>query len=55
MARYETSSYEQNKLVPIYFDEELLPGTFEHALNHIVDHEPDLSIFLDRYKIDVVE
>jgi len=52
MARYKPYSYEQSKLIAIYFDEQLLPGTFEYALNHIVDHELDLSIFLDRYKND---
>lgn len=52
MARYKAYSYEQSKLIPVYFDEQLLPGTFEYALNHIVDKELDLSIFLDRYKND---
>ena len=27
MARYKAYSHEQNKLIPIYFDEQLLPGT----------------------------
>ena len=53
MAKYKAYSYEQSKLIPIYFDEQLLPGTFEAALNHIVDKELDLSIFLDRYKNDI--
>jgi len=52
MAKYKAYSYEQSKLIPIYFDEQLLPGSFEYALNHIVDKELDLSIFLDRYKND---
>ncbi|MEC4678074.1 MAG: transposase, partial [Nitrospirota bacterium] len=53
MARYKSYSYEQSKFISIYFDEQLLPGTFEYALNHIVDKELDLSIFLDRYKNDL--
>ncbi|MBN4054499.1 transposase [Nitrospira defluvii] len=52
MARYKPYDYNQSKLIPIYFDEQILPGTFEYALNHIVDKELDLSIFLDRYKND---
>jgi len=52
LARYKAYSYDQIKLVPLVFSEQLLPGTFEYALNHIVDHELDLSIFLARYKND---
>lgn len=52
MARYKAYSYEQSKLIPVYFDEQLIPGTFEYALNYIVDKELDLSIFLNRYKND---
>ncbi len=32
--------------------EQLLPGTFEHALNHLIDHELDLSHFDDHYRND---
>lgn len=52
MARYKPYSYDQSKLIPIYFADQILPGTFEYALNHIVDNELDLSIFLDRFKND---
>jgi len=47
VARYKDYSYNQSKLIPVYFNDQLLPGTFEYALNHIVDKELDLSIFLD--------
>lgn len=33
------------KLLPIDFDKQLLPGTFERALYYLVDHELDLSDF----------
>jgi len=52
MARYKPYSYDQGKLIPVYFADQILPGTFEYALNHIIDNELDLSIFLDRYKND---
>lgn len=52
MARYKPYSYDQGKLIPVYFADQILPGTFEYALNHIIDNEFDLSIFLDRYKND---
>lgn len=31
---------------------QLLPGTFEHALNHLIDHELDLSRFGARFSND---
>jgi len=52
MARYKEYSYDQGKLIPIDFKEQILPGTFEYALNHIIDHELDLSIFEPRYQND---
>lgn len=41
------------KLLPIDFDKQLLPGTFEHALCYLVDHELDLSDFHARYRNSV--
>ncbi|QLC74259.1 transposase [Pseudomonas sp. LPB0260] len=41
------------KLLPIDFDKQLLPGTFEHALSYLVDHELDLSDFHARYRNSV--
>lgn len=38
------------KLLPIDFEKQIIPGTFEHALCHLVDHELDLSNFRARYK-----
>jgi transposase len=44
MARYKERS-QDNIMVPINLAEQLLPGTFEFALNEIVDHHLDLSCF----------
>lgn len=41
------------KLLPVDFDRQVIPGSFEHALCHLVDHELDLSAFHKRYKNDV--
>ncbi len=41
------------KLLPVDFDRQVLPGSFEYALSHLVDHELDLSAFYARYKNDV--
>lgn len=41
------------KLLPVDFDRQVIPGSFEHALCHLVDHELDLSDFHARYKNDI--
>ena len=45
MARYKSYSYDQSKLIPVSFAQQILPGSFEYALNYVVDHELDLSVF----------
>ena len=40
------------KLLPVDFDRQVLPGSFEYALCYLVDHELDLSAFHARYKND---
>jgi transposase len=52
MARYKEYSYEQTKLIPIAFSHQILPGTFEYTLNHLIDDEFDLSVFEQRYHND---
>ena len=49
MARYKEYDYRQGKFIPISFDKQILPGTFEYTLNYLIDNELDLSIFDDRY------
>ena len=41
------------ELLPVDFDRQVIPGSFEYALCHLVDHELDLSTFHARYKNDV--
>ncbi len=43
-------SYAQGKFIPIHFAKQILPGTFEYSLNHLIDHELDLSRFDERFK-----
>jgi transposase len=50
VARYKPYSYAQGKFIPVHFEKQILPGTFEYSLNHLVDHELDLSIFDERYR-----
>ena len=41
------------KLLPVDFDRQVIPGSFEYALCHLVDQELDLSAFHARYKNDI--
>jgi hypothetical protein len=34
------------------FDQQMIAGSFEHALCHMVDHELDLTAFHTRYNND---
>jgi transposase len=52
VARYKDYSYAQGKFIPIHFGKQIIPGTFEHTLNHLIDHELDLSAFDDCYRND---
>ena len=51
MARYKNYNYEQTKLLPIRYCEQILPGTFEYALNDVIG-KADLAVFDARYKND---
>ncbi|MCG2712877.1 MAG: transposase [Candidatus Omnitrophica bacterium] len=52
MARYKSYSYEQAMFIPVHFQKQILPGSFEYALSYIVDNELNLSVFETRYKND---
>ena len=36
------------KFLPVDLSIQLLPGTFEHALSHLIDHELDLRVLDER-------
>ncbi len=52
MAKYKSFSYSQSLFIPVIFNEQIIQGTFEHSLNHIIDNNIDLSIFDGRFKND---
>jgi transposase len=52
MAKYKEYDYSQGKFIPLIFDKQILPGTFEHTLHYLIDNEIDLSVFDLRYKND---
>ena len=48
MARYKPYSYEQTKLLPVSYDRQILPGTFEHTLSEVIE-TLDMDLFESRY------
>jgi transposase len=52
MARYKPYQYDQMVLVPLSFQDQLEPGSFEYTLNELVEHHLDLSVFEARYQND---
>jgi transposase len=48
--RYKPDHLEQDAFVPVCFDKQILPGTFEYALHHLLEHRVDLSAFDGQYK-----
>lgn len=52
MARYKPYSYVQGKFIPIHFDRQILPGTFEFTLNHLIHLELVLFCFDACFKND---
>jgi len=39
-------------MLPVHLVDQLLPGTFEHSVDYLVDNEIDLGVFERRYDND---
>ncbi|RPI35888.1 MAG: DDE transposase, partial [Hyphomicrobiaceae bacterium] len=53
MARYKRIDMSA-KFIPVDFSRQILPGSFEYALCHLIDHEIDLSELDARFRNDEV-
>ncbi len=54
MAKYKPYDYSQSIMVPLSLEEQLVPGTLEYAIHHIIEHRFDISCFNDRFSNDDV-
>jgi transposase len=52
VAKYRAYSYDQTRLLPVSLKNQIQPGTIEHTINYLVDHEIDLSVFDEQYRND---
>lgn len=52
MPRYKPCQYDQLMLVPVSLEDQLMPGTLEHAIHHLIEQRLDLSSFDGNYRND---
>ena len=52
MARFKHYDYGQMKMLPVSFEQQIVPGSFEHTRNYLINHEIDLTVFEHRYRND---
>ena len=52
MPKFKPYNYNQSSMVVINYQDQLQPGTFEHAIHHLIENTLDLSIFFPNYKND---
>jgi transposase len=46
---FKNANYHQGTFIAISQEDQIQPGTFEHAIQHLIDNKLDLSIFHRRY------
>lgn len=52
MPNYKAYNYDQSTMVVINFEDQIQPGTFEHAIHYLIDQRLDLSVFDPKYQND---
>ena len=52
MPRFKPTNYQQTELIALNFEDQLQPGTVEHAIHYLIEKKLDLSCFRERYKND---
>ncbi len=52
MPNFKPYDYNQSSMVVINYEDQLQPGTFEHAIHYLVDNRLDLSPFYPKYSND---
>ncbi len=50
MPRFKHYNYDQDAMIVINYQEQLQPGTFEHAVHYLIEHKLDLSVFHPKYR-----
>ncbi len=52
MPKFIPYDYNQSSMVVINYQDQLQPGTFEHAIHHLINNKLDLSVFYPQFNND---
>lgn len=52
MSNFKPYNFNQSSMVVVDFASQIQPGTFEHAVHHLISERLDLSTFYSKYKND---
>lgn len=52
MPKFIPYDHNQSSMVVINFLDQIQPGTFEHAIHHLIEHRLDLTVYYPKYKND---
>ncbi len=54
MAKYKRYDYKQSLMIPVWLEDQLMPGTLEFAIHTLVERRMDMSVFDANYQNDDV-
>lgn len=54
MARYKPYDFNQSVMIPLCLEEQLVPGTFEYAVHHLIEERFEPALFEDLYDNDAM-
>ena len=49
MPRYKPYDYKQLMMIPVSLEEQVVPGTMEYAIHHLIEERIDTSFFDERF------
>ena len=52
MAHYKPTNYAQGQFIPVSFEKQILPGSFEHAVHFVINEKLDFSILDEAHTND---
>jgi transposase len=52
VARYKPYDYNQTMMIPVSLEDQLVPGTLEYAIHHLIEERIDTSLFDERFRND---
>jgi len=52
MARFKYSNRKQGRILPVIPEEQLIPGTLEHSVDHLLEYHLDLSPLMNQFQND---